>query len=134
VWACGDALIHWTGASWTVVDFGATDGLNGIGGSGPNDVWTAASSGLSTIQHWNGTTWSSIPLNGTYSLRGLWASGPQDAWAVGFGQGGTGMLHWNGTLWSFVPSAGASSIWGLDAEEIWAVGAGGLILRYSVQN
>ena len=77
--------------------------------------------------------WSSVPIGGTYGLTALWASGPKDAWATGNGQSGSVMLHWDGKAWSTSStSLSAISIWGLDAGDIWAVGAGGVILRYSI--
>jgi photosystem II stability/assembly factor-like uncharacterized protein len=42
-------------------------------------------------------------------------------------------LHWNGTLWARISDEAPFSlngVWGRSPSEVWAVGSGGVILRY----
>jgi hypothetical protein len=106
--------------------------LNGVWGSGPDDVWAVGAGGV--IDHWNGSAWSIVDSATTQGLVGVWGSGPDDVWAVGTG----GVIdHWNGTVWS--PSATASGVgtsnllgvWGSGPDDVWAVGQGSLILHWA---
>ena len=102
--------------------------LNGIWGSGANDVWAVGDSG--TIVHWNGTAWSIVASGTTKNLHGVWGSVANDVWAVG--AGGT-ILRWNGSAWSQVASPttnGLTDIWGFGADVVY-VAAGDKVLRWT---
>jgi len=130
------------------------DYLNGVWGSGPNDVWAVGADVSSfgptptpnfTILHWDGSTWSVSPLptfDGTLyqpQLESVWGSGPSDVWAVGGSFAGGGeILHWDGSAWSFSSVAlsdggtilpTVASVWGSGPSDVWAVGPG-LVLHW----
>ena len=154
VWAVGsvtqtfegtfDGLIeHWDGTTWDVVPFPDLPGpgsLDGVSGSGPDDVWAVGHAGVRgrnvpVIDHFNGHKWVVVPpapLRADSLLRDVTALSPSDAWAVGLRTDRTGVHtlveHWNGSDWAIVDSAdpsGRDSLRGIDARtesDIWAVG------------
>jgi hypothetical protein len=112
---------HWDGQSWKVVGTpapGIYDGLYGIGGSSPTDLWavgyykTGNEIYESLTIHWDGSNWSEVesPNTTTYNwFNGITATGSNDVWAVGFEyeDSGTGISHpltqrWNGSDWSVI--------------------------------
>jgi hypothetical protein len=93
------------------------------------------------VEHWDGTTWSIIPTPNpagadvTY-LTGVAAISPTDVWAVGYTQGGQGVIqaplieHFDGQSWTIVPSpypqqSQFNALYGvtaISANDVWAVG------------
>jgi hypothetical protein len=139
VWAVGDSgtILHSDGVTgWTPFNGDTTKNLRAIWGSAKNDVWAVGPDGVAT--HWNGVGWASVPGFGN----GLWGFGPNDMWAVGsgglgaydvFSSEGSGIVNWNG-LWldsrSGTSTQAFSAIWGAAYNDIWAVGANGMILHH----
>lgn len=138
-------ILHWNGATWSMVTAGLPTGgntfLQGITALSPTDIWAVGQAGFgSNIElHWNGSTWSvtsaSFPTGGQESLRGVAAAGSQDVWAVGsyapttFAELQTLALHWDGTTWSQVPTANLDQYFNLlysvavqRSNDVWAVG------------
>jgi len=112
--------------AWTVVESQSTQRLEGIWGSGPNDIWAVGDNG--TIRHLtNGASrWDIVPSPTTEALHGVWGSGPNDVWAVG--DNGT-ILHFDGTAWKKSTAAFAigkkprlASVWGSGPNDVWIVG------------
>ena len=99
------AMVHWDGTGWNAVPSVPIEShLNGIWGSGPDDVWAVGGewvddvTHLVAIFHWDGTSWTQVldlkqAPAGTEELLHVWGSGPSDVWAVGLS--GT-ILHWDG--------------------------------------
>lgn len=107
--------------------------LNGIWGSGPDDVWIAGSPDV--VLHWDGTTLASGEVGTRQTLFGVWGSGKGDVWAFSAGDaiwhtstfspdggawtkfdgtdGDGGALGWPGAI---------SAMWGRSATDLWAVG------------
>ncbi len=119
---------------WCVVTLPVTTqvSINGIWGSGANDVWIVGSPDL--ILHWEGAklTRSSayqpgVPTPTRQSLFGVWGSGPDDVWTF---NAGNAIWHTGGAdLWTASrtdpPPAFTgliSGMWGRSANDIWAVG------------
>ena len=106
------------------------DGLSGIWGFGPDDVWMVG--WLGTILHWDGVALSKFDWAGTDKiLYDLWGAAPDDIWAVG----SEGYLaRYNGTSWSS-RSSGTTywmyAIWGFAGNDIWAGEASGKVNRYN---
>jgi hypothetical protein len=79
--------------------------LDGVGGSGPTDVW-AVGGGL--IDHFDGKTWTQAANpDATGGPAQVSADSPDDAWGIGtdlFGCCSNEALveHWNGTAWRIV--------------------------------
>jgi hypothetical protein len=160
VWAVGKAMFadssrnalveHWNGTAWSLVPVPTPPGseLNGVGGTGPSDVWAVGSGGAvgsaaqsTLVLHWNGVKWATVPspnANALNVLRGITAISPTNVWAVGdsikspfdgVSVSAPLVLHWNGSSWSSVtvPKVGKgsnslSAIAGRSATDVWAVG------------
>jgi hypothetical protein len=154
IWAVGDnshtLAEHWNGTNWSIastLNNGIGDNiLNGVSGSGSNDVWEVGYYAFGTwkqtlIEHWNGIEWSIVPSPNTNNrlneLNGVVAISATNAWAVGSASSGNALdqitltLHWDGTAWSIVPSPspgtlGLNSLYAAaanSANDVWAVGS-----------
>ena len=154
IWAVGQNssagfIEHWNGQSWSQVASPASDPpvsqLNAVSADSPTDAWAGGSAmnanntGLTPlIEHWNGTQWSVSPgaINGGRILS-IAAISPADVWAltVAAGKGGTAVIeHWNGSTWSIVSLPVTATLHGLSAvsaNDVWAVGNGGVILNWN---
>jgi len=123
VWAVGHTglespefqplIMHWDGTSWERVNSpSAPMGyLTAIGGSGPDDLWTAGTligTYDTIIEHWDGTRWRKVehpsPSSDYVAFGGLAAAGPDDVSIVGTYLDGQARsaplaLHWDGAVW-----------------------------------
>ena len=147
-WAVGTRLnfnrtlaLRWNGSAWVSVPIPSPrhyyDGLRGVSGTGPSDVWAVGLTGYSNglITHWDGTRWSVVPFQ-RYpegeNFHDVLAVAADDAWAVGKRFSGLTanpfIQHWDGSAWTDVrfPDAEEHGILvDLDAssaDEVWAVG------------
>ncbi len=114
------------GIEWTPVENQSVSTLEGIWGSGPNDVWAVGVNG--TIRHLtdSASRFAVVASPTTDALHGIWGSGPNDVWAVG--DNGT-ILHYDGTKWRKSSAAFGigkkprlAGIWGSSANDVWIVG------------
>jgi hypothetical protein len=138
-------ILHWDGKSWTrAATTDATQFLNTVWGSGPNDVWAM---GGQAILHWDGKAWSlAEKLKTLTDLLGLWGSGPNDVWAVSYEVvAGVAIRHWDGKAWtvafgdptatSAVEAEGAMyGVWGSAPNDVWAVGENGVMAHWNGLN
>jgi hypothetical protein len=123
------------------------DQLNGVSGTGPNDVWAVGDDCCYTqgsqeyyhalILHWNGSKWSVVPFAkdepaDTY-LHAVSAISPNDAWTVGnapYPNNQAVAEHWNGKKWSAVPTpyiynnGELLSVVAISSNNVWAAGEG----------
>jgi photosystem II stability/assembly factor-like uncharacterized protein/Tfp pilus assembly protein PilV len=125
-------IAHWDGIGWS--NWGSVPYcLDGIGGSGTNDVWAVDFNG-DAILHWDGVTWTPYnvaALTGTQYIYDVKCLNSSDCRASG--TGGL-MLRWNGTAWSAETSNTTENIEWIGyvaANDIWASAAGGEILHYN---
>ena len=138
MWALGrsgsgeSAIGHYDGGGWTAVTPAPTSSeLQGLWGSGPNDVWAVGSAGA--LVHYDGSSWTELVSSPTSErLTSIWGSGPNDIWAVGFG--GT-ILHFDGAGWNAVSPAPTTDdvylVWGTGPDDVWASAAeNGTFLHY----
>lgn len=131
---CADGSVPQAGScqAWREVNVGTIETLNGVWGSGANDVWMVGWNG--TALHWNGAQWSATNSGTSRVLEGVWGSASNDVWAVG--RGGT-VVHWNGSAWSAPTSLSAidlMSVWGSDASNVWTVVGNGNIFKWNGAN
>lgn len=107
--------------------------LNGIWGSGPDDVWIVGSPDLTL--HWNGAQLATGKTDTRQTLFGVWGSGKSDVWtysagnamwhSAGFADAGPGWTRFDG---GGGDGGGAgwpgpiAAMWGRSAGDIWAVG------------
>jgi len=145
-------VLRWNGSSWSemlVDDMSPARRapLQGVWGSGPNDVWAVGTIGdFSTsaelIEHFDGTAWSRIQLGlapADRSLEAVWGSGPNDVWAVGArSEGRMGeralILHWDGERWSEVDTASMPplrAVTGRGPNDVAVAGIDGTVWRWN---
>jgi hypothetical protein len=149
-WEEVGALYHYDGAAWSRATLPGGDQvgvLNGLWGSGPNDVWAVGQAPgawpttdlggdggtpLAVTVHWNGSVWSTVANPALGRLNAVWGSGSGDVWAVGDnGQlpPTASAIHWDGTAWSSVAGVealqSATAVWGAGPGDAWAVGQNG---------
>jgi hypothetical protein len=143
VWFVGPAgkVMHYDGASFAIVDVGATEDLHGVWGSGPDDIWIVGRRG--TVRHFDGTAWAAHDLLDNQTLYTVWGLSRDDVWIGGTEpapypgnpnyDGSSGLVfRWapgTGT-WDLVFKNtmyyGGSAIWGLDGtspDDVWAIGS-----------
>lgn len=142
---------EWTGSAWKIVptaNLGAEEGaatpFNGVGGTGPEDVWAVGenrqSSGTTpVVEKWNGSSWTQATLPAVKGgLLAVSADSANDVWAVGaLGETtstgnnafSTGPLieHFNGKSWSESESAAGAgneiiAVAAVSPTDVWALG------------
>lgn len=148
VWAVGaDAgsgplVLHFDGTAWTRRQTGLRGTL----------WWAHALPGgrvlfggvRGTILEWDGGAFvrHATPGLARQTVFGVWGASRDDVWAVGAGTSGRrGFLwHFDGSAWSDVglpadvplragEAPGLFKVWGSSADDVWAVGADGLVLH-----
>jgi hypothetical protein len=133
----GQAL-HWNGRNWTSREVPA----NTVWGSGPNDVWFAG--GYGAVYQFDGSTWRTFGGGGGRAgvfdvfFRGritdMW-SVDGSAWFVGDAVQQPGTVVRRSPEGSFTSMVAAArdlrGVWASSADEAWAVGAAGLIVRWN---
>ncbi len=135
VWAYGaTATRHWDGSSWTTFVPGVSGAVGMYGGSygfgrgGPDGVGTYG------IMQWNGSAWSSVGST-TAWWRDVDLVGSSFGQAVGsmVSAWTCGINGWNGVSWLPMACPTSYVLHGVDmvsGADGWAVGEGGVILRY----
>ena len=134
IWAIvyAGGLVQWSGTSW-VNQPSPLGRVTGIGGIGPNSIWSAGSSysdGKPYFRRWNGSSWTDWvwPGPGGVALNTdqdrFWAANENDIWAMAQDRR---TCHWNGTQWSIAnpqPFVGHTAVgmWGTASNDIWAIG------------
>ncbi|HUU03386.1 MAG TPA: hypothetical protein VM425_18270 [Myxococcota bacterium] len=108
------------------------NGLMGIWGFSPNDVWMVGWYG--TILHWDGVALTKRDTGTPKTLYDVWGATADDVWAVG--QEGI-IYHYSGTNW--LPGNSPTTywlygMWGFAANDIWAAEAAGKVLHYNGQS
>ena len=123
---------------WSPRGLYARVGVRAIWGASDDDTWVVGSEGA--ILRWNGSTWRRFESGTHADLEHIWGTGPNDVWATG-GPGtaeigkndAQAILHWDGTRWrntiTAVSEVQLNGVWGSDRCHVWAVGAGGSVLR-----
>ncbi|MBN2493089.1 MAG: hypothetical protein JXR96_00755 [Deltaproteobacteria bacterium] len=138
VWVVGDyhnqydeaTILHWDGAQLSRVASHTGGGLQGVWGTGADDVLAGGNGG--TVVHWDGTSWQDISGGCGGAGAHLYATGggASQPWFVGnSGQ----MCRWNGVELvreQTGVSAAFMGIWALGADDAWAVG-GPVVLRWN---
>lgn len=138
----GPLVLHFDGTAWSRLDPGTKGHLWWVHAFSDG---TALFGGVrSTIVQWNGSAFvrQATPGLARQTVFGIWGSAPNDAYAVGSGTSGRrGFIwHFDGTSWAEVPmpadvpvhdgeTPGLFKVWGTGANDVWAVGADGLVLH-----
>lgn len=141
LWAVGryGAVLHSDGVSWEPLPSGTVADLSSIWGRSWDDVWVVGAGGI--ILHWDGDAFTRVPSGTVQDLTAVWAappqggsSAPQDLWIAG--ARGT-LLHGVGRSAAAITFTATESgtaeslraLWGTAANDAWAVGDAGVILR-----
>ncbi len=142
LWAAGAGgeLSHYDGTSWRPQPSLGTAALVGLFGPQPDSVWAVARDGA--LWHYDGRSFEAVHVPTTETLRAVWAAGPRFAVAVG---GGATIRHFDGVGWrrrEVQPVAlpgreepweitkALHAVWGAAPDDVWAVGAGGVIVHW----
>jgi len=104
------------------------------------DAWNRGSESFAVgdfgrIVHNSGGAWSLMASLGP-TLRGVWGASATEVFAVGDAYLGTyGIFHYDGATWSRMTSPSTSltlfDVAGSNPTNVWAVGDGGVVLRYT---
>ncbi len=145
-------ILRYDGTSWSSMTSSTPNNLYGVWGTAANNVYAVGAGGK--ILKYDGSTWTSktgpTPTS-TYNqdLHGVWGSSAQNVWAVGkhrFAIEWLILWKYYYTLWQTTNGGGAwgspysldggpfgydlNAVWGTAANNVYAVGAGGKILKY----
>jgi len=126
-WAVGTGgkILHWNGATWSVVSSPTGETLNSVFMISSTDGWIVGHDG--TILHWDGTTWNDVSIPPSFTLWDVFMLSNNNGWAVG----AAGIIiKWDGTSWSPITSPTTSALYSvfmISPTDGWAVGEGEII-------
>ena len=126
-------VLRFNGSAWSSVTT-SSNPLWSVFGSSASDVYVSGENG--TAMRFNGTTWSAMNASTSGTLAGVWASSPTNILGVGSASSGsTGIAFRNtGSGWSAIAmptSVMLTSVWGAGANDVYATGDAGLIVRFN---
>ncbi len=145
LWAVGSqgSIVHWDGETWTAVPPVVDLPLSGVYVVAPDDVWVTAPGGI--LLRFDGSTWEIVRSTTHVTLRAVWS--PSSSLAVAVGADAT-IMHFDGINWlhhfiepvelpdspdseePWYPDGALHAVWGTASDDIWAVGAAGLIVHW----
>jgi len=128
VYAAGtrDTTWHWDGNAWTAL--ADVPGGTLVTGTGPNDVWLAATTG-DRLRHFDGTTWSAVPELAPAGIGSLVAIAPNDVWAIVHADfNRTLVRHFDGVAWrtdfeATDPTETLDALGASATNDVWLVGS-----------
>ncbi|MBI3352155.1 MAG: hypothetical protein HY036_06220 [Nitrospirae bacterium] len=125
----GGTILSYDGLGWSTTTVGSA-ALNGLWGSGFNDVYAVGAGGV-ILHSKDGITWTSQISPTAFALTAVWGSTANDVYAVG--AGGT-ILHYDGLGWSSTSQTSGTTInlnaiWGSSSTDIYVAGDNGVILN-----
>ena len=135
LWAAGQALWHWDGASWTMALAVTASGISVVDGG---DVWISGSSGSSfesVVAHWDGNAWTQWVNAEAGLYHDIAATAPNDV----FVSSADTVLHYDGVAWTestAIPTgsrSGPTAMIAFDPGAVFAVSPDGLVFRYRGQ-
>ncbi|WP_396216894.1 beta strand repeat-containing protein [Gemmatimonas sp.] len=126
-------VLRFNGSSWSSVTT-QSNALWSVSGSAANDVYATGENG--TVLRFNGTSWTTMNVSTAGTIGGLWSAGASNLLAVGAAASGTGGIAFRntGTVWtslSLPTSTFLTSVWGVNANDVYATGDNGTILRWN---
>jgi hypothetical protein len=89
-------ILHYDGASWTMIASSSTDGFDGVWGSSSSDVYVVGSPTCmeSAMVHFDGVSWATVASGiNTGPIYGVGGTSATDIFAVGMGGA---ILHYAG--------------------------------------
>jgi hypothetical protein len=136
VFAVGAAgtILHYDGNTWSAMTSNTTAHLYGIWGSSPKDTWAVGTA--DAITHYDGSVWSSTHYPILLNHKGIWGTSASQIFMVGVNgmfPGGY-VKYFDGSSWSdmTIPDGCGAlyGIYGSCSNNVFAVGAAGVILHY----
>lgn len=146
--AAGPLMLHYDGAEWRRVETGLTSGDLWWITTPPVDgqFFMAGDPGLILRYDPSDGSFERYETPGTQIMFGVWGSSLADVWAVGGDlaneDAGGVIWHFDGTAWSVTDVADVApaglptlyKVWGRSADEVYAVGRLGMVLRFDGSN
>ncbi|MFN0197604.1 MAG: hypothetical protein ACKVT0_12745 [Planctomycetaceae bacterium] len=139
----GSLLLNYDGSAWRRINTGTTGNLWWISAVPiDGDFYLTGENGLILRFDPEAQTFEQFETPGDQTIFGIWGFSQNDIWAVGGllsdQQFGGTIWHYDGNAWSVVdlseqfPEGYATvfKIWGRSPNELYAVGAAGLVLQY----
>jgi hypothetical protein len=126
VWAVGDAIYHFDGASWTQSPATFTGALSSIHAVTRDLAWTAAPN---QVLRWDGAAWAAepgLPAASNWTFAG---ASPTDAWALGASIGASMVVHWDGVTWTVDSTKRLVGIATDQHGALWGAGSYDVIVR-----
>ncbi|MEC8024766.1 MAG: hypothetical protein VX223_12585 [Myxococcota bacterium] len=138
-WAVGNlgTIIRRVNGVWDSAESPTSATLYGIWGRSSDDIYAVGAAG--TTLRWDGSKWSVLRSSTPNALRAVWGRSPSDVFAVG---ARATIMRFNGLYWSQVvvedqliggePQPVTDlllDVWATDADNVYAIGAGGAIIR-----
>lgn len=113
--------------SWARQESNVTEDLRGVHGVAGGAILAVGDGGA--VTRWDGFRWSRMTTPSSGDLRSVWMLSETEGWAVG----AYNTLRLNGTTWTQVAGNAFRNLYGVygfAANDVWAVGASGAILRW----
>ena len=147
VYAVGNAagrgvVLHFDGATWSVVLDEPQVGFVRVGGTDPSDVWVTGHAlvptgdvleevaGHGALRHFDGTGWSTVQSPTSAPLGAVSAVSSSVVYVIADGGQGGSVWRYDGASWVELTLRAGNlfDIWGT-AGDVFAVGANGVMLR-----
>jgi hypothetical protein len=140
----GPVVLHFDGRDWERKDPGVRGDLWWVNATPGGPVFFGGSNAL--LLRYEGGTFSRVDTPGLakYTVYGVWAAAPDDVYLVGSVTGRNGFLwHYAGDEFEDVPlpdglpedahhdTPGLYKVWGNSNDDVWVVGASGVVLHGS---
>lgn len=131
VWAAGyfandrKNLLRFDGTTWALQPEGPT-GLFAVLPLSEADVWAGGIT-WGQVSRYDGTKWNTVVVAQARAVHGFFARAADDLWMAEE----LGLQHWDGTRFERKASSAQAlnAVWASGAFDVWAVGAGGTVLR-----
>lgn len=138
----GPVALNWDGTAWTRHATGVRGDLWWVHAFPDGPVFMSGSD-AHVVRYQDGVFERlATPGLGKFTIFGLWGAASNDLYAVGAIGGRNGFIwHYDGTVWTDLPLPADLprndkndvpsffKVWGSDAENVWIVGGGGVVLH-----
>lgn len=131
VYAVGDGGVIrlYDGTAWQIVTSGSTSNLRRVLVVSASEIWAVGDGGI--VQRSSGGAFSPVVITGpvTANLYDVWANNGA-VWVLA----DNAVYRYSGGSWSTLPPPGVTGLRGLSGTgpgDLWAVGQGGVIVRYN---